>query len=189
LIEIIAEEDSISRIGKIPIPIPTGVTVKIDGNQSVVKGPKGEHTQHVPLGLEYEENDGVLTVLCPEKSKSAQAKHGLVRALIANQFTGVTEGFNKKLEIHGVGYRAAVKGKILDLQLQFSHPLEYPIPEGILIECPDATHINVSGVDKQKVGQVAAEIRAFRKPEPYKGKGIRYVGENILRKAGKAAGK
>ena len=178
-----------SRIGKSPITIPAGVTVKIDGNNSVVKGPKGEHTQHIPTGLEFEDKDGVLTVVCPESSKSAQAKHGLVRALIANQVIGVTEGFSKKLEIHGVGYRATVKGKILDLQLQFSHPLEYPIPEGITVECPDNTHINVSGVDKQKVGQVAAEIRAFRKPEPYKGKGIRYVGENIIRKAGKAAGK
>ena len=178
-----------SRIGKSPIPIPAGVTVKIDGNHSVVKGPKGEHTQHIPLGLEYEEKEGVLTVICPIDSKPLHAKHGLVRALIANQITGVTEGFVKKLEIHGVGYRAALKGKILDLQLQFSHPLEYPVPEGIQIECPDATHINVSGVDKQQVGQVAAEIRAFRKPEPYKGKGIRYVGEEILRKAGKAAGK
>ncbi len=178
-----------SRIGKSPIAIPAGVTIKIDGSSSVVKGPKGEHTQHIPLGLEFEDKDGVLTVICNEKSKNFQAKHGLVRALIANQFIGVTAGFSKKLEIHGVGYRAAVKGKILDLQLQFSHPLEYAIPEGILIECPDATHINVSGVDKQKVGQVAAEIRAFRKPEPYKGKGIRYVGEEIVRKAGKAAGK
>ena len=178
-----------SRIGKSPITIPAGVTIKIDGNNSVVKGPKGEHTQHIPLGLDYEEKDGVFSVICNEKSKPFQAKHGLVRALIANQITGVTEGFSKKLEIHGVGYRAAIKGKILDLQLQFSHPLEYAIPEGILIECPDATHINVSGVDKQQVGQVAAEIRAFRKPEPYKGKGIRYVGEEIIRKAGKAAGK
>ncbi|MCP4290893.1 MAG: 50S ribosomal protein L6 [bacterium] len=178
-----------SRIGKSPITVPAGVTVKVDGNKSVVKGPKGEHTQHIPLGLEFNEDDGVLTILCNDSSKPAQAKHGLVRALIANQITGVTEGFGKKLEIHGVGYRAAVKGKILDLQLQFSHPCEYPIPEGILIECPDATHINVSGICKQQVGQVAAEIRAYRKPEPYKGKGIRYVGENIIRKAGKAAGK
>jgi large subunit ribosomal protein L6 len=118
-----------------------------------------------------------------------RARHGLVRALIANQVTGVTEGFTKKLEIIGVGYRAEVKGKILDLQLQFSHPVEYPIPADIEINCPDNTHIEVSGVDKQRVGQVAAEIRAYRKPEPYKGKGIRYVGEVVLRKAGKAAGK
>nr|MEE4267377.1 50S ribosomal protein L6 [Candidatus Krumholzibacteria bacterium] len=178
-----------SRIGKNPISLPSGVTVKIDGNTSVVKGPKGEHTQHIPEGLSFEEKDGVLTITRPDDTKPNKAKHGLVRALIANQITGVTEGFVKKLEIQGVGYRAQVNGKVLDLQLQFSHPVEYPIPEGVTINCPDATHIDVSGIDKQVVGQVAAEIRAYRKPEPYKGKGIRYVGEQIVRKAGKAAGK
>ena len=178
-----------SRIGNSPIPIPTGVTVKIGGNTSVVKGPKGEHTQHIPEGLGFEEKDGVLTISRPNESKTVKARHGLVRALVANQIVGVTEGFVKKLEIIGVGYRAAVKGKVLDLQLQFSHPVEYPIPAGIAINCPDNTHIDVTGVDKQQVGQVAAEIRAYRKPEPYKGKGIRYVGEEVLRKAGKAAGK
>ena len=178
-----------SRIGKNPIPIPSGVTVKIDGKTSVVKGPKGEHRQHVPEGLTYEEKDGQLTVVRPNETKPVRARHGLVRALIANQVTGVTEGFEKKLEIIGVGYRAAVKGKVLDLQLQFSHPVEYPIPEDITITCPDNTHITVAGIDKQRVGQIAAEIRAYRKPEPYKGKGIRYVGEVVFRKAGKAAGK
>jgi large subunit ribosomal protein L6 len=178
-----------SRIGNYPIPLPSGVTVKVDGNTSVVKGPKGEHKQHVPEGLKYEEKDGVFTITRPDDSKTSKAKHGLVRALIANQVRGVTEGFVKKLEIEGVGYRAAVKGKVLDLQLQFSHPVEYPIPEGITINCPDATHIEVAGIDKQQVGQGAAEIRAYRKPEPYKGKGIRYAGEHIVRKAGKAAGK
>ncbi len=178
-----------SRIGNSPIPIPSGVTVKIGGNTSVVKGPKGEHTQHIPEGLGFEEKDGVLTISRPNESKTVKARHGLVRALVANQIVGVTEGFVKKLEIIGVGYRAAVKGKVLDLQLQFSHPVEYPIPAGIAINCPDNTHIDVTGVDKQQVGQVAAEIRAYRKPEPYKGKGIRYVGEEVLRKAGKAAGK
>ena len=131
----------------------------------------------------------MLTISRPNESKTVKARHGLVRALVANQIVGVTEGFVKKLEIIGVGYRAAVKGKVLDLQLQFSHPVEYPIPAGIAINCPDNTHIDVTGVDKQQVGQVAAEIRAYRKPEPYKGKGIRYVGEEVLRKAGKAAGK
>ena len=178
-----------SRIGNNPIPLPAGVTVKIDGSTSVVKGPKGEHSQHIPLGMTFEEKDGVLTITRPDDSKTSKARHGLVRALIANQVKGVTEGFVKKLEIQGVGYRAAVKGKVLDLQLQFSHPVEYPIPEGITITCPDNTHIDVAGVDKQVVGQVAAEIRAYRKPEPYKGKGIRYVGEEVVRKAGKAAGK
>jgi len=178
-----------SRIGKNPIPIPSGVTIKVDGPNSVVKGPKGEHTQHIPEGLSYEEKDGQLIISRPEDSKTMRAKHGLVRALIANQVLGVTEGFTKDLEIIGVGYRAAVKGKVLDLQLQFSHPVEYPIPDDITINCPDNTHITVGGVDKQRVGQVAAEIRAYRKPEPYKGKGIRYVGEYVVRKAGKAAGK
>jgi len=178
-----------SRIGKNPIPLPAGVTVKVDGTTSLVKGPKGEHSQHVPEGLSYEEKDGELVITRSDDTKTMKARHGLVRALIANQVTGVTEGFTKKLEIVGVGYRAKVQGKVLDLQLQFSHPVEYPIPEGITINCPDQTHIEVSGVDKQVVGQVAAEIRAYRKPEPYKGKGIRYAGEYIVRKAGKAAGK
>ena len=178
-----------SRIGKNPIPIPSGVTVTVDGNTSVVKGPKGELKQHVPLGLSYEMTDGHLVITRPDETKPMRARHGLVRVLIANQILGVTEGWKKVLQIEGVGYRAAVKGKVLDLQLQFSHPLEYSIPEGITIECPEPTKIIVSGTDKQQVGQVAAEIRAFRKPEPYKGKGIRYEGEQIIRKAGKAAGK
>ena len=178
-----------SRIGKNPIPLPSGVTIKVDGTTSRVKGPKGEHTQHIPEGLAFEEKDGVLTITRPDDSKIMKARHGLVRALIANQVQGVTEGFEKKLEIIGVGYRAQIKGKILDLQLQFSHPVEYPIPDDIAINCPKPTQIEISGVDKQRVGQVAAEIRSYRKPEPYKGKGIRYVGEHVVRKAGKAAGK
>ncbi len=178
-----------SRVGKQPIPIPSGVTVKVDGDRSMVKGPKGEHVQHIPAGLSFAEENGTLTISRPDDSKAMRANHGLVRALIANQVKGVTEGWQKTLEIEGVGYRAAVKGKVLDLQLQFSHPVEYPIPAGISIECPKQTIIIVSGVDRQQVGQVAAEIRAYRKPEPYKGKGIRYQGEHIQRKAGKAAGK
>lgn len=178
-----------SRIGKNPIPIPAGVTFKIEGDTSVVKGPKGEHKQHIPEGMSFAEEDGVLTITRPDESKTSRARHGLVRALIANQVTGVTKGFEKKLEIIGVGYRAAVTGKVLDLQLQFSHPVEFPIPADIQINCPDNTHIDVTGIDKQRVGQIAAEIRAYRKPEPYKGKGIRYVGEEVVRKAGKAAGK
>jgi large subunit ribosomal protein L6 len=178
-----------SRIGKNPIPIPAGVTVAVEGTIATVKGPKGELKQHVPEGLNYELAEGQLEITRPDESKTMRARHGLVRALIANQVQGVTDGWQKKLEIEGVGYRAAVKGKVLDLQLQFSHPLEYPIPDGITIECPEPTKIVISGIDKQKVGQVAAEIRAYRKPEPYKGKGIRYEGEHIQRKAGKAAGK
>jgi large subunit ribosomal protein L6 len=178
-----------SRIGKNPIPVPSGVTVTVEGNTCVVKGPKGELRQHVPEGLSYDLADGVLTVSRPDDSKPMRGYHGLVRALIANQVKGVTDGWERKLEIEGVGYRAQVKGNVLDLQLQFSHPLEYPIPAGITIETPEPTKITVKGIDKQQVGQVAAEIRAFRKPEPYKGKGIRYEGELIIRKAGKAAGK
>jgi len=178
-----------SRIGNYPITIPSGVSITVEGGMSVVKGPNGELRQHVPEGLIYEQADGTLTIKRPDESKPMKAYHGLVRALIANQVVGVTEGWTRTLEIEGVGYRAQVKGKVLDLQLQFSHPLEYPIPDGITIECPEPTKIVVKGADKQQVGQVAAEIRAFRKPEPYKGKGIRYAGEVIQRKAGKAAGK
>jgi len=178
-----------SRIGKNPIPVPAGVTVAVEGTTCVVKGPKGELKQHVPEGLTYDLADGQFTVSRPDDSKPMRAYHGLARVLIANQIEGVTKGWMKTLLIEGVGYRAAVKGKVLDLQLQFSHPLEYPIPSGITIETPEPTKIVISGMDKQQVGQVAAEIRAFRKPEPYKGKGIRYEGEHIIRKAGKAAGK
>jgi len=163
--------------------------VEVAGNLSVVKGPKGELRQHIPSGLGFEVQDDQFLVTRPDDSKTMKARHGLVRALIANQVQGVSEGFVKSLQIEGVGYRAQVKGKVLDLQLQFSHPVEYPIPEGITITCPEPTRIDVAGIDKQKVGQVAAEIRAFRKPEPYKGKGIRYVGEYIRKKVGKAAGK
>lgn len=178
-----------SRIGRKPIPIPAGVTVRIEGETSVVKGPKGELRQHVPAGLAYELADGQLTITRPNDSKPMKARHGLVRALIANQVKGVTEGFTRTLDIVGVGYRAQVKGKELDLQLQFSHPVSYPIPAGVTITCPEPTRILVSGADKQQVGQVAAEIRAYRPPEPYKGKGIKYADETIIRKAGKAAGK
>jgi large subunit ribosomal protein L6 len=178
-----------SRIGRKPIPLQAGVTVKVEGTLSIVKGPKGELKQHIPPGLSFEEKSGQLHIARPDESKPMKARHGLVRALIANQVTGVTRGFSRTLLIEGVGYRAQVKGKVLDLQLQYSHPVEYPIPDGITINCPQPTTIEVSGLDKQKVGQVAAEIRAYRKPEPYKGKGIRYADEVIRKKAGKAAGK
>jgi large subunit ribosomal protein L6 len=178
-----------SRVGKNPIPLPAGVTFAVEGDHAIVKGPKGELHQHIPPGLSFEQKDGQLRVQRPDDSKTMKARHGLVRALIANQVKGVTEGFVKKLVIEGVGYRAQVKGKILDLQLQFSHPVNYPIPDGITITCPEPTRIEVSGSDKQQVGQVAAELRAYRPPEPYKGKGIRYHDEVIIRKAGKAATK
>jgi large subunit ribosomal protein L6 len=178
-----------SRIGKKPIPLPPGVTVQIKDGTSIVKGPKGELKQHIPEGLTFQQEPGRLVIERPDDSKTMKARHGLVRALVANQVKGVTQGYVRVLEIEGVGYRAQVKGKTLDLQLQYSHPVEYPIPDGVTISCPQPTRIEVSGIDKQKVGQVAAEIRAYRKPEPYKGKGIRYLGEKIQRKAGKAAGK
>jgi len=178
-----------SRIGLKPISIPQGVTFEIEGDTSVVKGPKGELRQHIPAGLEYRLEDGGLKIGRPDESKPMKARHGLVRALIANQVVGVTTGFMKSLEIIGVGYRAQVKGQVLDLQLQYSHPVEYPIPADVEIVCPEPTRIDIRGLDKQRVGQVAAEIRAYRKPEPYKGKGIRYVGEKITRKAGKSAAK
>ncbi len=178
-----------SRIGNNPIRIPKGVTITVEGNTCVVKGPRGELRQHVPTGLQYEQTGDALVIKRPDDSKPMKARHGLVRALIANQVHGVTEGWQRVLLIEGVGYRAAIKGGALDLQLQFSHPLTYDIPAGVTVECPEPTRIVVKGMDRQQVGQVAAEIRAFRKPEPYKGKGIRYEGEVILRKAGKAAGK
>ncbi len=178
-----------SRIGKTPIPIPTGVTIKVDGDQAVVKGPKGELKQHIPAGMSFEEENGEFIISRSDDSKTMKARHGLVRALIANQVLGVSKGWKKELQIIGVGYRAAVKGKILDLQLQFSHPVEYQIPDGITITCAKPTEIKVEGIDKQLVGQVAAEIRSYRKPEPYKGKGIRYAGEYVPKKVGKAAGK
>ncbi|MDD5719014.1 MAG: 50S ribosomal protein L6 [Candidatus Krumholzibacteria bacterium] len=178
-----------SRIGNNPIRIPAGVTITVDGDTCVVNGPKGELRQHVPAGLVYEQAEGKLVIKRPDESKPMKARHGLVRALIANQVSGVTKGWQKVLLIEGVGYRAAVKGRVLDLQLQYSHPVNYEIPDGVTIECPEPTKIIVKGLDKQQVGQVAAEIRAYRKPEPYKGKGIRYDDEKIQRKAGKAAGK
>ncbi|XSG82301.1 MAG: 50S ribosomal protein L6 [Methyloligella sp. ZOD6] len=174
-----------SRIGKRPVTIPSGVTATLDGQHVAVKGPKGELSQHLVDDVLLKLEDGELTVSPRDESKRSQAMWGMSRTVIANLVTGVTEGFTKKLEITGVGYRAAVQGKTLQLNLGFSHDVNYPIPEGIEIQCPKPTEIVVSGIDKQKVGQVAAEIRAYRPPEPYKGKGVRYEGEYILRKEGK----
>jgi large subunit ribosomal protein L6 len=178
-----------SRVGLKEIPIPGGVDVRIEPGCSIVKGPKGELRQHIPDGIDIEIADGVVRCKRSSDSPDIRGKHGLVRALIANQVQGVSEGFSKALDIVGVGYRAEAKGKVLTLQLGHSHPIDYPVPEGIEIQTPDQTHIVVSGIDKQKVGQVAAEIREFRPPEPYKGKGVRYRNEVIQRKAGKAAAK
>jgi large subunit ribosomal protein L6 len=178
-----------SRIGLKPITVPHGVSVKIQPGVSIVKGPKGELHQHLPSNITVEVEGS--TVQCKRHGNSPpeRAAHGLVRALIANQVKGVTEGFRRDLSIVGVGYKAEAKGKSLTLNVGYSHVIEYPIPEGIQVTTPDATRIVVTGADKQLVGQVAAEIRGFRPPEPYKGKGIRYENEFIQKKAGKTAAK
>ena len=178
-----------SRIGRMPIDIPAGVTVKLDGQEITVKGPKGELTRTLHPNIKVTVNDNVITVERPNDEKENRALHGLTRALIANMVTGVSVGFKKELEIVGVGYRAQMKGKKLALTLGFSHPLELDPPEGITIECPSATQIVVSGPNNEHVGEFAAKIRGYRLPEPYKGKGIRYVGEHVRRKAGKAGTK
>ena len=174
-----------SRTGKKPVAVPAGVTAAIEGGQLSVKGPKG--TLSLPLADEvtYSIEDGSIAVKPANDSKRARAFWGMQRTLIQNLITGVTEGFSKKLLITGVGYRANVQGKTLKLQLGYSHDVDFAVPEGIEIKTPDNTTVEISGIDKQKVGQVAAEIRRWRKPEPYKGKGIKYAGEFIFRKEGK----
>ena len=174
-----------SRIGKKPVANPGGVTAAIDGQEVKVKGPKGE-LRHVLVEQVIAKSDkDNIEIAMREDTKEARAMWGMSRTLIANLVTGVTEGFTKKLDITGVGYRAAVQGQALQLQLGHSHDIHYPIPQGIEVKCPKPTEIEISGIDKQKVGQVAAEIRRYRPPEPYKGKGVRYAGEYILRKEGK----
>ena len=176
-----------SRIGKQPIPVPSGVEVKIDGSTVTVKGPKGELTQTFTEVVAISQEDGALIVTRPDDSRTARSLHGLTRTLLANMVTGVSEGFAKNLEIVGVGYRAAMKGSNLELQLGFSHPITVVAEPGITFEVPAPTRITVRGINKQQVGQVAADIRKWRKPEPYKGKGVRYEGEHVRRKLGKAA--
>jgi len=179
-----------SRIGNKPIEIPAGVEVIIkEGNEVTVKGPKGELTQKFHPDLIIEKEDNVIRVKRPNDSSFMRAIHGTTRALLANMVKGVTEGFTVELEIHGIGYKAAMKGKTLELQLGYSHPIIYEPPEGIQISVEGNTNIKVSGIDKQLVGQVAAEIREFRKPDPYKGKGVRYKGEQLKLKPGKSVGK
>ena len=175
-----------SRIGKKPVPIPSGVEVKLDGDTVVVKGPKGQLETAI-LGdlVEVTIENGEVRVTPKSDTKQARSAWGLTRSLINNMVIGVTEGFQKKLEIVGVGYRAQMQGRNLKLNLGFSHDVIYEVPEGIEVQVPQPTEIIVSGIDKQKVGQVAAEIRAWRPPEPYKGKGVRYAGEYIFRKEGK----
>ena len=176
-----------SRIGKKPVQIPAGVEVAVDGSLITVKGPKGQLELDIYSKLSVSIEENMLTVSRPDDERETRARHGLTRALIQNMVTGVSEGYTKSLELAGVGYRVQLKGKDLELSLGYSHPVNYAAPEGITFEVPDNTHINVKGIDKQQVGQVAAEIRTKRPPEPYKGKGIHYVGEHIRRKLGKAA--
>ena len=176
-----------SRIGKLPVPVPAGVEVKIDGNTVTVKGPKGELTQtfNENMAISLGE-DGSIVVERPNDARENRAMHGLTRSLINNMVIGVSEGYSKTLELVGVGYRAALKGKDLEMQLGYSHPVLVEAPENITFEVPSQTEIVVSGPSKEQVGQVAANIRKWRKPEPYKGKGMRYEGEHVRRKAGKA---
>lgn len=178
-----------SRVGRMPIDIPAGVSVSLNGPVITVKGPKGELTRTLHQDIKVSVADNVITVERPSDEKNHRALHGLTRALVANMVIGVTEGFKKELEIVGVGYRAQMKGNKLALTLGFSHPLELEAPEGIKIECPSATSIVISGANKEHVGEFAAKVRGYRLPEPYKGKGIKYIGEHIRRKAGKAGTK
>lgn len=175
-----------SRIGRLPIPVPSGVDVKIDGQAITVKGPKGElsHTVAEPISIKVE--DGTVTVARPNDVNTVRALHGLTRSLINNMVVGVTQGYSKTLEIQGVGYRVVAKGQNLEFSLGYSHPITVEPPEGVTFRVEKPTLFVVEGIDKQKVGEVAANIRKLRKPDPYKGKGVRYQGEQIRRKVGKA---
>ena len=175
-----------SRVGRSPIPVPSGVEVTIAGRNVTVKGPKGQLERELPGDIEVRQDGDTLVVDRPDDERRNRALHGLTRSLVNNMVIGVTEGFRKDLEIVGVGYRATAKGSGLELALGFSHPVVVDAPDGIAFEVPSATQIGVVGIDKELVGQVAANIRAIRKPEPYKGKGVRYKDERVLRKAGKA---
>jgi large subunit ribosomal protein L6 len=176
-----------SRIGKLPVPVPDGVDVTLDGLTVTVKGPKGELTRTMPEGVVIETGEEGIVVTREGDTRMHRSRHGLVRSLIANMVEGVTNGYERRLELVGVGYRAAQKGDGLEIQVGFSHPVDFPAPEGITLVSSEPTKITVSGIDKVLVGQTAANIRRIRPPEPYKGKGIKYEGEVIRRKAGKAA--
>jgi len=176
-----------SRIGKQPIELPSGVNVAISPGRVQVNGPLGELSQNVPARMQIEQDDGSLVVKRPTERGDDRALHGLTRSLIANMVEGVTKGFEKRLELQGVGYRATLRGTDLELNVGFSHPVVVKPPQGIVFEVPDATSVLVKGIDKQQVGEIAAEVRKVRPPEPYKGKGIRYEGEYVRRKVGKRA--
>lgn len=175
-----------SRIGKNPVPVPSSVEVKIDGQAISVKGPKGQLERTFPAGISLEFADGQITVTRANDERRNRAMHGLVRSLINNMVIGVTEGYEKKMEIVGTGYRVIAKGKNLELHLGYSHTIDFPAPEGIEFKIESALKFSVIGISKEKVGETAAKIRRLRPPEPYKGKGVRYAGEHIRRKAGKA---
>ncbi len=175
-----------SRVGSNPVAIPAGVDVKIDGAKVVVKGPKGQLDRRFHERVSVAVDDGIATVARLDDSRESKAIHGLSRALLANMVAGVSNGFRRDLEIQGVGYRAQLKGSTLELQVGFSHSVTVEAPDGIAFEVPEPTRVSVTGIDKELVGQVAADVRKIRPPEPYKGKGIRYVGEYVRRKAGKA---
>ncbi|MCU1431773.1 MAG: ribosomal protein [Actinotalea sp.] len=176
-----------SRIGKVPVPVPTGVDVTIDGPVVTVKGPKGTLTHTIPAPIQVTRDDsGQLVVARPDDERASRSLHGLTRTLLSNLVVGVTDGYTKKLEIVGTGYRVVAKGSDLEFALGFSHPVLVAAPEGITFAVEAPTRFSVSGIDKQQVGEVAANIRKIRKPEPYKGKGVRYAGEIVRRKAGKA---
>src|SRR5881398_1968962 len=176
-----------SRIGKQPIELPASVNVSLSPGRVMANGPLGELTQDVPVRMKVEQADGVITVTRPTERGDDRALHGLTRSLIANMVEGVTKGFEKRLELQGVGYRATLRGTDLELNVGFSHPVVVKPPQGISFEVPDATSVLVKGIDKQQVGEIAAEVRKVRPPEPYKGKGIRYEGEYVRRKVGKRA--
>jgi large subunit ribosomal protein L6 len=179
-----------SRIGKAPVAVPNGVTVTLkDGNVISVKGPKGELTRSLPAAMAVKQENGQVTVTRPSDEEAHKSLHGLTRTLISNMVEGVTKGFSKQLELVGVGYKAEVRAYGLQLALGYSHPIEYRAPQGIKLTAPVPTQILVEGANKEVVGQVAAEIRSLRPPEPYKGKGVKYAGEQVRRKAGKAGGK
>jgi large subunit ribosomal protein L6 len=177
----------VSRIGRKPITVPDGVTVDIKPGMVSVKGPKGELSQAVSPDMKVSQDDGVVTVDRPTDRGEHRALHGLTRSLIANMVVGVTDGYEKRLEIQGVGYRARLQGKALELSVGYSHPVSVSAPEGIDFEVPQPTQVVVRGIDKQLVGEIAARIRRTRPPEPYKGKGVRYAGEHVRRKVGKRA--
>jgi large subunit ribosomal protein L6 len=176
-----------SRIGKKPIEIPAGVSVSLSPGRVMINGPLGELSQDVPQRMKVEQADGEIVVTRPSERGDDRALHGLTRTLVANMIEGVTKGFEKRLEIQGVGYRAALRGQSLELSVGFSHTVVVEPPAGITFEVPSATQVIVKGIDKQQVGQTAAEVRAVRPPEPYKGKGVRYEGEYVRRKVGKRA--